>query len=310
MLTARERWDAFMSGVSAVPAPVVPLAERLAARISGMTLQEMQADASHWVASLGGLQKLLVVDALAVGVDASLGAEAFGHSVHWHEQEPMLPATPPTQVREACSSSGRYAQALAVIRRLCQSSQGSVGCIAMMTGPITLAQQLYGSADDHLVDVKPLSIVMAEQLCHARPDLLLLREGGVLGQGDITVAHRKSFNTIKNMAAYFDVPVGLYIEDYSPEMVGQLDQLKLPFLWLGHDANGGLVSPEVARELASQYTGIGLPLDFSSADKSLRQAAQYVDSLVGCNYLLSSDGDLPADLELELLIAAINVLRN
>ncbi len=305
---AGERWSAYLSAAGSTAA-VVPLVEGLCARIGNLELEAMQSDAARWVSSLNGLRKLLEVDALVIGVDTTMAAEACGHPVEWLDGRPVLSSSSAWQVGNSAASAGRQATATDVLNRFCQAGKAVTGGVAMMTGPLALAQQLYSNAENQLADVKPLIVELAEQLCQARPDLLLLREGATLGQGDITMAQRKVFNTLKNVAAYFDVPVGLYLDDYAPERIAQFEKLKLPFLWLGRDAGGCLVAPETAREISSMYSGLGLPIEFANPDLAWEQAMAYAEALPGYNYLLTSTGDIDPDSDLEALIALTRKLH-
>lgn len=296
----RERIEAYLNGSSNTP-PVVVLAERLSARIGGMSFQDMQQDAAHWVGNQGKLRRLLNVDGVIIGADPTLAAEALGQSPIWSDDQPRLPADGAANVTPMIpGGAGRQQQAIEAITRLCKTDRAETGCIAMMTGPATLAKQLYGGGEEHLGEVKAQSVELAEQLCQARPDLLLLREGAALNQ--VGMPQRKAFNTLKNMAAYFDVPLGLYLEDYSPDILQDLDKLKLPFLWLGADTSGAVPTPETVRSLAHEFTGIGVPLDFANPAQAREQAVQYRAALSDCNYLLTSCGELPRDSDLEVLI--------
>lgn len=277
----RELMDQFLSGERPQRPPVLALAENLSSRLSSVSRTAMQADAGLWVASQRKAKQLLALDAMTVGADFNL-------------------------LTEACSDNdlildGELGQQVEALSRMCQTEHDHSACVAVSTGPATLASRLFGDSAK-IADLKPIMTSLIEKLCEPRPDLLLLREATTLGQQALTMAERKAYNTLKNLASYYDVPIAIYLENYQPELLPELAKLKLPFLFLGCDCDGNYPDPEILAEISNDYQGLGIPINFDDSNQAMEQLQRYQDSLATSNYVLCSAGELDRDAELEALI--------
>ncbi len=277
----RELMDQYLSGETPARPPLFALGESLSARLGNMSRAEMQADAGHWAANQSKIKQLLALDAMAVGSDIDIVANACDG--------------------DTLNVEGNLAQQIEALSRLCQTSRSQSACLAFSVGPANLAKQLF-SDEAEIAHVKTIMTELIEKLCEPRPDLLLLREQGELGQRAITMPQRKAYSTIKNMAAYYDVPLVLYLENYHQDQLQALVTLKLPFLWLGCDSSGKYPDPSKLAELAENFQGLGLPINFCDTEQALAQAQAYRQALPDGNYLLCSAGELDRDSDLEALI--------
>lgn len=261
----RKSLDAFLSGLATEKPALLASGDALAARIGSMALSAMRDDAGSWVANLRKLQQLLMLSGAIVQQESD------------NDENPAI--------------------ALKTLNRLCQTERANMGCIAMMQGPLSMAGGM-----EHLDQVKARSVEMAEKLCEARPDLLILKEGALLGQNAIGMPQRKAFNTIKNVASYFDVPLAIHLADYHTDGLNQLGKLKLPYLFLGLDAQGELPDATALADLRFDFQGLGLPLQITDTEGCESRIAQYREAMDDSSWLLMSANELPQDADLEQLI--------
>lgn len=301
--------NAFLEHDTSGRAAFVPAMEPLAARVGGMDYQTMTRDPAHWSSSLAKAGQLLGADALVLGFDTTLIAEACGVHVQWEGDRPIL-----TDLDEPSASgariNGRLGVAVEALNRLCQTVRTDFGCVAAMTGPFTLATQLFqDAAAERVAELKKITVEIAEALCSTRPDLLLFREGAAMGAGPVSMQQRRAFNTLCNVARYFDVPTGIYIEGYVHDILETIDKLKLDFYFLGETVDGTPPQPGRLIDLAQRVNGIGVALPFSNKTEAIRYAEQCTAALTGSNYLFTSLGELSQDTDLETVRSIVTRLK-
>lgn len=277
---SREKLDNFLNRQILPAKALLTMFEPLAARVGNMEYAEMVADPAFWSANLAKTGRLLDMDGLVLGFAPQISIDQESLSV-----------------------------ALDAFGRLVQTERGYFGCIATMAGPISLAKNMLGDGG-RVGELKQKTVEIAEAFCKTRPDILLLREGAALGQAKIGMAQRKAYNTLKNMAAYYSVPLGIYLEDYDPDIIADLAKLKVPFLFFGADQAGGLPPFEALTELAQHMDGIGLPLDFNNPVEARAQAENYVRALPDLNILFTSLKELDRNTDLEATLALVSDLRS
>lgn len=276
---SRQVLDNFLNRHMTPEKALLTMFEPLAARVGSMEYADMMAEPAFWGANLAKTGRLLDMDGLVLG---------FAPEVS-RDQE-------------------KFNVALDAFGRLVQTEQGHFGCIATMAGPLSLAADMLGDAG-RVSELKQKTVEIAEAFCKTRPDILLLREGAALGQAKIAMPQRKAYNTLKNMAAYYSVPLGIYLEDYDPAIIPDLPKLKVPFIFFGADQAGGLPPLEALKELAQNIDGIGLPLDFDHPAEARAQAENYVRALPGLNILFTSLKELDRNTDLEATLALVSDLR-
>ena len=99
-----------------------PAMEPLAARVGGMSYQAMSNDAAQWSSALAKTGHLLKTDALILGFDHTLLAQACGAKVQWQTDQPVfagVEALP--SVRDVIS--GRLETSIEALNRLCQTAR-------------------------------------------------------------------------------------------------------------------------------------------------------------------------------------------
>ncbi len=294
----RSVMDTFLNNEPGERVALVPLMEPLAARVGGMSYQAMSGDPGQWSANLAKVGQLLEADALVVGFDHTLLAEACGVQVQWREGRPLVAAT--GVLRPAADVlTGRLAVVLETLDRLCQTVRNDFCCVAAMSGPFTLAADLGLSAGE-VGELKPVMVEIARALCDKRPDLLLLREGPAICEGDIGMTQRKAFNTLCNVARYFNIPTALYVEGYTRNTLAGIDKLKMDFYFFGEAAEGALPEPGWFLPLAERVRGIGVALPFDNESEAMKLAEDCSKILAGRNVLFTSAGELAHDTDLDV----------
>lgn len=246
-----------------------------------MTSESMTSDPGAWAGSLLKAADLLDADGVVVGFDWSLLAEGCGGRVRWEEDRPSLEGLAQT-LSETPESTGRMAVALEASRRTFAVCRPRRGCITAFTGPVTLAHQLFGpdEASGRFADVKLLSVRVAEAVCRERPDMLCLLEGTDLGQAGPTPAHRRVYNTLKNVASYYNIPLALYLKDYDPGALASLAELRADVYLLGPALGERDPAPGDLLHLTAEAQGLGpcLPLDDAAAADEWARLGQNIGS--------------------------------
>jgi len=286
----------------------MPAMEPLAARVGGMSYQSMSSDPAQWSSNLTRAGQLLQADALVLGFDDTLLAESCGANVQWQEDRPLITgvAVLPA-VAEAIN--GRLQAAVETLGRLIQTTRNDFCCIAAMTGPVTLAARL-DITDNQAGKLKQITVEIARALCNKRPDLLLFREDSSICKNDIGMPQRRAFNTLCNVARYFNIPTAIYVEGYTPKTLASIDKLKMDFYFFGETAEGTIPDPGMFLKLAQRVDGLGVALPFNDVTEALRHAELCRKTLAGKNILFTSAGDLARDTDLDTARAITSGLKS
>lgn len=263
MGAARERFDALLAGREGGAPAWLPLLDPLAARLSGADYRALSSDAGLWAAGLMKAGELLAADALVVGFDFTLTAEACGATLDWSSLPPVL-LRAPSAIDAGAAAALRQAAMIETVRRLGGSARARFGLVAAIVGPATLAQQLCAELplEEGLKRVKGVHTLLTTALLEARPDLILLLERWSDAGEESSRARQRAFGTLRNLAAHYDVPLALYVERWSAGQMPELAALRLPFYVLGPGSGEALAA---ARTLAGAATGAGLSLPESDA---------------------------------------------
>ncbi|MCB1662144.1 MAG: hypothetical protein H6995_09700 [Pseudomonadales bacterium] len=297
---ARVALDAFLSGHSTQEKPLLVAMEPLASRVGGMDFGVMQSDPANWASCLSKTGRLLNLSGLILGFDHSLSLATFGAEVESGDA---------AQAKNVQCADDQRSTALEAFNRITQTERAHYGCMACLSGPIGLAQTLYADIG-RAGDLKQTMVELAEAFCKSRPDLLIFREGAALGNTAIGMPERKVYNTLKNMASYFNVPLAIYLEQYDSQLLPDLAKLKVNFVLLGADKNGAPPELNSVRELAANVTGVGLPLPFNDPERAVALATEYETQLSGVNYLYTSMQELTRDTDLEKARMLISTLQH
>jgi hypothetical protein len=312
MDTGRDRFTKFLSGEPADRPAFVPLIQGLVARTEGILRQTLTHDPTLWANSLMKAAALFDFDAVVAGYDFSLLAEACGCKISWEEDRPVVCGLPEA-FNENPETCGSLQHALEATKRVFDTCRKERGCVAALTGPATLARQLYG--EDWLGrigDVKAHILPVLEAYCTTRPDALIFIEGYPLNQGNLSIKHRKIYNTLKNITSYYGIPAGLYLEGYPPEDVQQFSALQMDIYILGPSATHTAASlPEmVALSAEALGFGLGLPLDdVEKAHQIIAQGGELHAQHGGGRFFFTSLGPLTRDVNLDTLHELIGRIK-
>lgn len=273
-------------------------------------MEKLTSDSTLWANSLMKTAKLFGFDGVVSGLDFSLMAEACGSGLTWENDRAVV--TPlKSGLSEFPEKTGRMQHALEAARRLFEVCRSDMACVAALTGPVTLANQLFGQKNgpDRMAEVKPLVVRMAEEFCKTGPDLLCFLEGRPLGQSEIALPHRKIYNTIKNITGYYNIPVSLYLQGYDHLNLNQFAALHMDVYILGPAADNHLPPLEELWQLGNDALGLGLgldPHDLEKADEIMQAAMQHCRSKTGPGFFFTSLGPVSRDVDLENLHQLVN----
>ncbi len=304
----RSEMDAFLHNKPCTHSVFAPAMEPLAARVGGISYQSMTSDPAQWSSNLAKAGQLLQTDALILGFDDTLLAEACGANVQWQDDRPVIAdAGVLSSVTEAIN--GRLETAVEALGRLIQTSHNDFCCIAAMTGPVTLAA-LLDIADGKANELKQITVEIAQALCHKRPDLLLFREGPAISEKDIGLSQRKAFNTLCNVAKYFNIPTAVYVEGYTLKTLASINKLRVDFYFFGETKEGTIPDPGLFSELTQSVKGIGIALPFADVTEALEHVEHCRKTLTGKNILFTTPGDLAGDTDLDMARAITSGLKS
>lgn len=288
---------------------MAPFAEQLAARLAGASYQAMTGEAAAWTAALTKTADLLALDGVIVGADPTLLAESLGAQVDWRGDTPAL-ARRPEAVAPGPAAGARLAVALETADRLFQTIRGARVGIAAMTGPLTLAEQLFGApgAKDALRSLKPSLVSIAEAYCKTRPDILLLMETAGFAGKAVTSRERRAFSALRNVASYYNVRLGLYVEEYAGAALDGLAALNMDFYVAGVDAGGKAAPVAAILALAGQWLGLALP--FGAPDEALEMLDKlFANAPGGQECFVTSLGEIPPTTDVAVLRDLLGRLR-
>ncbi|MBU4564047.1 MAG: uroporphyrinogen decarboxylase family protein [Desulfarculus sp.] len=270
MPSGRELFSCFLKGTAMERPAFVPLLRGLAARVGGVKAEAYTQDPTAWANLLIKTAELFNLDGVVAGLDFTLLAEACGCPVQWQDDRPVI-AGPASRLCLEPEQVGRMKVALEKARHVFEVSRSRRACVAALTGPVSLAKEVFGPEEGlaRLGEIKPLAVRVTEAFCATRPDVLIFLEGGALAQEEIGMPQRKIYNTLRNLAAHYDIPVGMFLQNYGDDLPPGLEELKMDFHVLGLSQDGGLPPRKSLELLAGEGLGlgIGLPMDDLEAAK-------------------------------------------
>ncbi|MHB1024400.1 MAG: uroporphyrinogen decarboxylase family protein [Desulfobacteria bacterium] len=277
MESGRQLFERLSAGEPTLRPAFAPLLSRIVSRVSGVSLRDLPSDPPQWASALVRTAELLDVDGVAFPADASLLAEACGCPVSWEDGCPSV-AGPAASLAESPERGGRLKSALDVAGRVFPGVRSRRGCVSVLTGPGTLATQLFGpDAVNRLAEVKPVFVRLPELLCAERPDMICLWEeaSSLFPQGKLPPACRRVYNTIRNIASYYCIPLAVALVGHGPADLGILAELGVEIVLPGPSAGGELLTAEELLDHgATDLTlGLSLPLDDLPRAKELLAVA-------------------------------------
>lgn len=305
MATGRELFNRFLNDEPLERPVFVPMIRGLLSRVEGTSMERLMNDPTLWANALVKTHKLFCFDGVVVGLDFTLMAEACGCEIAWKDDRPV--ASPPLKgLYENPEATGRMRHALEVGSRVFEVTRKKQASIAVLTGPLTLSDMLFGRGKgaDHLGEIKPLMVQVAEAFCKTGPDVLIFMEGRSLASAEIKLAHKKIYNTLKNITGYYDVKAGLYVQKYDPSRVDRFRSLKMDLYVLGPSEDGSLPDVSSVWDLGQGALGVGLGLpldDLETAGRLVREGRRLYETTGGRGIFFTSLGPATRDVNVETL---------
>ena len=313
MTTGRELFNAFLNGKPMIRPAFVPLVRGLPARVEGQPFEMLTANPTLWANSLAKTTELFGFDGVVVGFSFSLMAEACGCRIVWDQDRPVM-VSPTPALSEAPEESARMKAALEAAQRLFQVCRAEKACVATITGPATLASQLFGREEGpgKLAEVKTLMARVTECFAQVRPDVIVFLEGRPLTLNRVGLAQRKAYNTLKNILHYYDIKAGLYLQGYDPDHLNDFKLLGMDLYVLGpgRDNRPPLVDEVFELGADALGVGLGLPLDDSArAREIIAQGMELYRSQGGAGFFFTSHGPVTRETDLDVLHHLVNEIR-
>lgn len=305
MISGRELFNKFLKGEPLERPPYVPLIRELTARVEGLTWEAINSDPTLWANCLTKTTELFDFDGIVAGFDFSLMAEACGCRIKWENDRPRIAALPEELCRTP-EESGRMKNALEAAGRVFQVCRARRACVVALTGPVTLAHQLFGPevGKDQLSEVKQMVVRVTEAFCRIRPDVLVFMEGRPLALAQLTAAHRRLYQTLKNITAYYNLSDALYLQGYRPEDLGSFASLKMDIYILGPSQDQSLPPLSALWDLGAEARGIGIGLPLSDIPKAreiIQQGLDWYRAKGQRSFFFTSFGPVTRDVHLETL---------
>jgi hypothetical protein len=311
--TGQILFSRFLKGEHATRPAFVPLIGGVLPRVAGIPLKELTADATLWANSLQKTVELFNFDGVVLGFDFSLMAEACGCGISWEGDRPVV-SCPAVTVCQVPEENGRMQYALEAGRRVINVCGSDRACVVALTGPATLAAQLFGreQGSERAADCKGLLVRITEEFCRLRPDGLAFMEEGSLAMDEMNTAQRRIYNTLKNITGYYNIPAGLYLQGYQPSALRQFANLNMDFYILGPTPAGGIPVLSDLWEMGAHALGVGIGLPVDNLEKArefIKQGVDYCRAGEKRGFFFTSCGEVDRSIDLGLLRQVTEEIR-
>ncbi|PWC52539.1 hypothetical protein [Azospirillum sp. TSO22-1] len=277
MSEGRSLFAALARGETPPRPPFLPLVEALAARVAGYDPAALEADPDRRARAVRQATALVGGDALCLGFDPAMAAD-----------------------------EGRFARLADTLVRAFEPARGSLGCVAALAGPATLARLTAGDAGkEGLEAARPALTRMTEAVCKTRPDLIVFLEDAEARGVPVDGALKRAYAAARKVAAYYDVATAVLADGWegAADEVRRLAPLGLDYAWLGPGASDADPAAVAGALGEGNWRGavLPLPLEDSGRAAALAEITRRCagDALV---LALSSAGPLAADADLERIM--------
>jgi len=278
--------------------------EAVAARLAGTTCAALFRDPAQWVGQLRGAARVIGCRTLMVGRSPWIAAEALGRSVNW-EGEPTGTGGQQAPVR---GESERWLALLATLERLtADPARGAV--VAVLPGPGVVGRA-FGSEPDaaFLGMLKPALLPLVEEICRRRPDLLLIEEADAFDDAVPGTAYRRLFGTLRNLARYYNVALGIGASTDGSPVTEALSALQPDVLLPGAASSGALPELKDLARCAGALQLVGVTVDLSDPVRTRDRVEEARRTLTAGRWCVYSAAELGRDVDLggiRALVAAL-----
>jgi uroporphyrinogen-III decarboxylase len=294
--------------------PFIPWISSFAAQLEQISVQEMLSDPGLLSTALLNAQELFGYDAIAVGLDSSLEAEALGCQIDWPGSDDSLPSIVSHPLSEGMSlqdlekpdflQKGRIPVFLEAFKRISILRSKQLALMGVVTGPFTLARHLTGdsflSNPESLADVDKQAITAAgsvclklcRKYCEAGVDVVVVSDE-VMGQLPLRLypLAAPALKSVWNVVNFFGRPSLLLTTGCHNDSISPALDLGAAGISLGSrvDASplAGIASPRKAC--------FGISIDISPA----ATLPELVLPVKG--YFLTTDGEVPCATPIETM---------
>lgn len=313
MQSGREHFNDFLNNEPLSRPVFIPFIGNLLSRIEDESMETLTQDPSLWANSLVKATQLFGFDGIVTGFDSNIAAMACGCEVFWENDKPeLIPIQ--REFNPEPQKSPPMKLALEVSKRSFSVCRKNITCMTSLTGPYTLAAQLnLENSNVNINKIKQLMVPMTEACCETKPDALIFMEGASLSLAKIETSHRRLYNTLKNIASYYNIPTGLYIEDYQPETVSELAKLNMDMYILGPSLSKDLSLTSELWRLGQDTKGLGLGLPLDDIEKSkklIEKGLELYRENPEHGLFFTSSGAAERDIDLDDLHALVGKISN
>ncbi len=310
--TARKAIKAWLQGETPSRPLLMPFVFSLAAKLESLPRREFLSNPTKICNGLRQIHTYLHLDGVCCYYDPFLEAEALGCHLEWNGDEARLPR--PSHKQEVVLSNlgspdtipanGRLPIACEVFRRLKVMLANGPALMARVTGPHTLAAQLFHDptdAPDRIASCAEAGMVVARSLLEAGADAVFISEASL---PEMTLSECETYThflePIVNVVRFYGAMPVLQLGSADDRTLGALASLDLQCVLCSSPASMsrleiqnpiGLAIPAAVWCGAAECFGAG-------PDASMRSQA----------VLLTSEGDLNA-VDLKSFAKELSTLR-
>ncbi len=296
----------------------VPLVFAFTAGLEGLPVAEFLDSPTKIVNGLRSVYGYFSGDAVACWCDDTALAATLGCPRDWSTYPPRVAALPPPAAEFPATKAETApdepaAVAAEVVRRLGQLLPDAV-LVGAMPGPGLLAAQVSGVKSGSVTDPERLREAAKACLAHAKAlsdaglDILLVREHCVAEpDGDLSASGiARLYSPIWNTTRHYGVAALLAPEVHDAARLAALAAV----------IDGVVVPPVEARGARAGFkrVGIALPSELLELPKPELRAYLHEHDLPGLVgggvFLVTTDREVPPDIEREALIAGVRAVRD
>ncbi len=208
--------------------PFIPFMAVAAARFMQVAVQRLFSDPTTLANSLQACQRLFKYDGIPILLDTTLEAQALGCRLEWREQEPpevvshifLEGKTPDNLDISGIESKGRIPVLLEAARRLSLTAGQDVALLGVITGPITLGNQLTGDDFVHLLGTDTqtsqklidmwakIALALARAFGELKFDAIVLADKHLTSLSPVYYPQiQPSLKTLRNLVNFYNAPL-------------------------------------------------------------------------------------------------------
>lgn len=277
----------------------MPLVDSLLPRVASMTQQALLSDPMQWGRTIMQATELVGGDAIAISVDPDMTLLGCGANLVWDGNDKSCASA--IKLTGALDTSG-LSDYLKMLTGVVQSPLRDKPCAVAMLGPATLASRVFDDAPgkDRFNELKGHMTALADTICRLRPELLIFIEDEAALVRTPLPDLRRIYNTLTNVASYYEVDTALLTDSITPEQASALSKLKLQALIVTEQQAGEPLAELL--DAAVNWPLLGLPLPVSDLEQVQALQVQIQSLAVDPAKLFHiTPGQLPRDCDLEQL---------